>query len=183
MIYKILSSYAEKLEDFLGSVIHQPGGIVKVGDIVAEEKEEIMNKLVIALLSMERDTSQGVVPVNVRNNSGGFNHGQPPLNMNLNVVLAAVYDPRRYGDALSVLSSAILFLQVNPFFAGPGGQKYTTEIVTLASEELSNIWTYMGGHYYPSVVIKIRKVVFDAGEIRGISKQAGKPSVETGNKK
>ena len=183
MIYKILNSYAEKLEDFLGSVIHQPGGIVKVGDIAAEEKEEILNKLVIALLSIERDTSQGVVPVHVRNNAGGFNYGQPPLNMNLNVVLAAVYDPRRYGDGLSVLSSAILFLQANPFFTGTGGQKYVTEIVTLASEELSNLWTYMGGRYYPSVVIKIRKVVFDAGEIKGVNKQAGRPSVETGDKK
>lgn len=181
MISVVLTGYAEKLEDFLGGMFHQPEGIVKVGDVGDEHKEECTNKLVITLLSLERETSQGIAVANVRNGSGGFNTFLPPVNMNMDVMFAAVYEGKRYPDALEILSATILFLQANPVLM-LAGKRYTIEIVNISSQELNNIWTCMGGHYYPSVVCKIRKVLFDAKEVKGTSGQTGKPSIDTEKK-
>lgn len=182
MIYKILSAYTAKLEDFIESLFVQPEGIVKIGDISSEQKEEEMNKLRVTLLSVERETTQGIAGGQPRNGSGAFSNTLPPLWMNLNVIFAAVYETKRYGEALSVLSAVLLFLQANPFFTLNGRQRYTIEVVTVSDQDLNNIWTGMGGHYYPSVVCKIRGLVFNAGEIRGSSGCAGKPETGVGKK-
>lgn len=173
MINEVLTIYTEKLENFLENTFHQPEGIVKLSGFVEGDKEETMNKLMVSVVNVERETAIGISNAGVKNTTGGFNKGFPPINMNVNVVFAAVYDPKRYSDSLSVLSAVILFIQANPFFV-LGKQKYTVEIVTLASEELSNIWSYLGGYYYPSVVCKIRGLVFDAGEIRGTTGKMGR---------
>lgn len=41
---------------------------------------------------------------------------QPPLLMNMNVMLAAVFDERQYGAALEILSDTLRFLQSTPSF-------------------------------------------------------------------
>ncbi len=179
MINQVLTYYTHRLEGFLSAIYHQPEGMVKLAHVDAEETA---NKLVVCLLGVERETAQGISPGNVRDHSGDYRLHFPPLNMNLNVVFAAVYDAKRYADALSVLSSTLLFLQANPVFVLPGNQKYTIEVVTLSSQELSNVWTYLGGHYYPSVVCKVRKLTFDAGQVRGTAGQAGVHEVGTKKK-
>lgn len=182
MINAILTYYTTQLENFLGNLFHQPESIVKLANISSENDEDVMNKLVVALLGIEKETVQGIGAYHAKNSSGGYHYSLPPVNVNLNVVFAAVYDHKRYADSLSVLSSTLLFLQANPTFTLPDRKKYTIEIVTLSSQELSNIWTYMGGHYYPSITCKIKTLAFDAGEIRGSSGQAGRPSVGTEKK-
>lgn len=182
MINNILTYYTGRLENFLENIFHQPEGIVKLSYINETDKEDILNKLVVTLISVERETAAGIGGGGMRNASGAFNKGFPPVYVNLNVMFAAVYDPKRYADSLSVLSAVLLFIQANPLFNVGGKQKYTVEVMSLSAEELNNIWSCVGGHYYPSVVCKIKGVVFDAGEIRGTSGQAGKPSAETGKK-
>lgn len=180
MIHRVLSAYAAKLEDFLGSMFLQPEGIVRIGDINSERKEGEMNKLILALLSVERETTQGISGKAVRKAEGGFHNVLPSIQVNLNVIFAAVYETKRYGEALSVLSAVLLFLQANPFFTANGEQRYTIEVVTVSGQELNNIWTEMGGHYYPSVVCKIRGLVFNAGEVKGTSGRTGRSEAESG---
>lgn len=182
MICRVLSCYAEKLENFLENVFHQPEGVVKLSYINEADKGEVLNRLVMSVVSIERETAGGIGGGEVRNGSGGFLKGFPAVNVNLNVVFAAVYDPKRYADSLSVISSVLLFIQANPFFYTADRQKYRVEMVSLSLEELNYIWSCMGGHYYPSVVCRIRGLVFDAGEIRGTSGQASRPESETRKK-
>ena len=182
MLNNVLSALAGKLEEFLETIFHQPEGIVKLAGFTDEDKSWILNKVVVSVVSVERETAAGIGGGNVKNGSGGFNRGYPPLKVNVNVVFAAVYDQKRYEDALSVLSAVILFLQANPVFNVSGKQKYTVELISLSAVELNNIWSNLGGHYYPSVMCKIRGVVFDAGEVRKTSGQAGKSDVQAGKK-
>lgn len=180
MINEILTFYTGKLENFLENMFHQPEGIVKLSGFMEGDKEEMLNRMVVSVVSVERETATGISSGGRRNATGGFSRGFPPVNMNVNVVFAAVYDQKRYSDSLSVLSAVILFIQANPFFI-VDRQRYTVEILTLASEELNNIWSCLGGCYYPSVVCKIRGLVFDAGEIRGTSGKTGR--TDTGAEK
>ena len=104
-------------------------------------------------------------------------HTSPPLLLNLNVMLAAVYDERRYAESLSVLSDTLKFIQSVPKFEVEE-TTYTVEIVTLSPQDLNNVWTLLGGQYYPSVVCKLRRLVIDAEEITSGGSVAKGPVIE-----
>ena len=96
--------------------------------------------------------------------------------LNLDLMLAAVYDEKRYAESLSVLSETLLFIQSHPFFE-LDGQKYTVEIVTLSAQDINNFWTTLGGQYYPSVMCKLRRLTIDAQGASGSSSIAREPNV------
>ncbi|MEG0647543.1 MAG: Pvc16 family protein [Bacteroides sp.] len=162
MIKKILTHYAARLDEYLSSLHHRPEGMAEVG-FMGRSDEIKFNKIVLSLVSMERETTGGI-SASVRAVGEGYVRMSPPLLLNLNVVLAAVYDERQYAESLSVLSDTLTFIQSAPMFE-VDGMSFTIEIVTLSTQDLNNVWTLLGGQYYPSVVCKIRRIVIDAEEI------------------
>ena len=98
------------------------------------------------------------------------------LNTLVDLMLAAVYDDRQYAQSLSVLNETLLFIQSHPFFE-LDGQRYTVELVMLSAQDTNNIWTTLGGQYYPSVMCKLRRLVVDANEASGSGGIAREPSV------
>lgn len=164
MINNILVTYARQMEQYLSSFFHQPEGLVEVGMIGAQSDEEPC-KLQVSLLSVEREVASGI---STRTSSSGsfVNVSFPPIYANLNVVIAAVFSERKYKESLSFLSLAIAFLQSTPVFTTADGNRYTIEMMTPSLQDISNIWTLFGGRHYPSVVCKIRRLTFDAGEMK-----------------
>lgn len=162
MIKKILTYYASRLDEYLSQLHHQPEGLAEVG-FVGNGTEEKPNKMVFSLFSIERETSGGI-SAPVQRTAEGYMRTSPPLLINLNVVVAAVYDERRYGESLSVLSDTLRFIQSTPRFS-VDGTDYTVEVVTLSTQDQNNVWTLLGGQYYPSVVCKLRHLAIDAEEI------------------
>lgn len=148
MIRKILTCYAARLEEYLGRTHRKPEGLATVGMIGSSAKER-PNKMVVSLLNVERE------PVN-----GGYIGLRPPLQLNLYVILAAVFDEQRYAESLSLLSDTLGFIQSTPRFE-VDGRDYTIEMVNSSMQELSHIWPLLGGQYYPSVVCKIRRLTID----------------------
>ena len=59
------------------------------------------------------------------------------------------------------------------------GTGYTIEIASLSTQDMNNVWTLLGGQYYPSVICKIRRLLIDTGEISTGGKTADRPIVET----
>lgn len=159
---RILTYYAERLDEYLSRLHHQPEGLAEVS-FVGNSSEEKPNKMVVSLFSIERETSGGI-SAPVQRSAEGYTRTSPPLLLNLNVVIAAVYDERRYGESLSVLSDTLRFIQSTPRFT-VDGTDYTIEVVTLPTQDQNNVWTLLGGQYYPSVVCKIRRLTVDAEEI------------------
>ena len=88
----------------------------------------------------------------------------PPIYMNMHIVIAAMYPGKRYTESLSMISQAIAFIQANPGFTIPP-DKYTVELMNTSWQDISNIWSGIGGRYYPSVICKIRRLTFSADEI------------------
>lgn len=168
MINLILATCARQMEQFLSSYFRQPEGLVEVRTISAQE-EEAPGKIILSLLSVERETAQGIA-TKTSSASGGFSPDAfPPIYANLNIVIAAVFREKKYKESLSFLSMAIAFLQTTPYFTTPDGTKYTIELLSLTLQEQNNIWTQLGGKYYPSVACKIRRLTFDAKEIRKVT--------------
>ncbi len=144
--------------------------------MVGNGAEEKPNKMVVSLFSVERETSGGI-SAPVQRTAEGYTRMSPPLLLNLNVVIAAVYDARRYGESLSVLTDTLKFVQSTPRFS-VDGTDYTIEIVTLSTQDQNNVWTLLGGQYYPSVVCKIRRLVIDAEEITSGGTLAKEPVID-----
>lgn len=175
MIHKILNTYASGLEEYLSAFYCRPEGLVTVGPI-GNSTNERPNKLMVCLLNVERETSGGITAT-VQKSTDGYVRLQPPLLLNLNVMLAAVYDERQYGESLSVLSDTLRFIQSTPKFRVENSD-YTIEIVTLSTQDMNNVWTLMGGQYYPSVVCKIRRLTIDSENIAASGTTANRPIVE-----
>ena len=175
MIKRILTYYAERLEEYLSRLHRQPEGLATVG-LIGSAGEECPNKVVISLVNLEKETS-GYMTYMQRSGSGFVGKGAP-LMMNMHVMLAAVYDGKRYGESLSVLSETLAFIRSTPKFQ-VDGYVYTMEIVPMSTMDLHNIWTTMGGQYYPSVICKLRGLAIDSSEIISSGSMAGETSVKT----
>lgn len=175
MIRNILNTYAASLDEFLSRYFNQPEGHATTGQI-GNSTEEKPNKMVISLLNVERETSGGI-NATVKRTDDGYARMQPPLLINLNVMLAAVFEERRYNEALSMLTYTLRFIQSVPKFE-VYGNSFTIEIVNLTMQDQNNMWTLLGGQYYPSVVCKIRRLCIDGDSVTAGGTTAGRPIVE-----
>ena len=175
MIRKILTTYATRLEEYLSRFHDQPEGLAMVGQI-GNSTEEKPNKMVVSLLSVERETTGGIAAP-VQRTEDGYARMQPPLLLNMNVMLAAVFDERQYEESLSMLTDTLRFIQSLPKFE-VDGDSYTIEIVNLSVQDQNNMWTLLGGQQYPSVVCKIRRLCIDGKRIAIGGKTADRPVVE-----
>lgn len=59
MIRKILTSYAERLNEYLSTFHHRPEGLAAAGPI-GNAAEERPNKMMLCLLNVERETTGGI---------------------------------------------------------------------------------------------------------------------------
>ena len=174
MIKRILTHYAAYLDEYLRRKFPQPEGGAEAG-LIGSSTDEKPCKLIVSLINIERETAGGI-SAGFNRNSSDYMRTYPPLLLNLDLMLAAIYDEKRYTESLSVLYEALLFIQSHPFFE-LDGQKYTVEIITLSAQDINNIWTTLGGQYYPSVMCKLRRLVVDAKEAGGSSGITREPSV------
>lgn len=174
MIHQILSYYTQLLQDYLFPFFPKAEGCAAVG-FIGNSSEPKPNKLVVSLLSLERDAMHRSSSSSNAEN-GSFHGRMPVLYMNMNVMFASIFEEKRYSESLSVLSSTLLFLQSHTVFSYLG-VNYTVEVVSLSSQELNNVWSALGGQYYPSVVCKIRRLTFDAGVTRSAGHVFSDPQI------
>ena len=176
MIRKILTYYTERLDEYLSRTRHRPEGLAIVG-MIGSAKEERPNKMVVALLNVERETSGGISTPIQRIGDGRYARMQPPLLLNLNIMLAAVFDERQYAESLSLLSDTMQFIQSMPKFTVEG-LDYTIEMVNISTQDMNNAWMLLGGQYYPSAVCKIRRLSIDGESITAGGRTSGKPVIK-----
>jgi hypothetical protein len=174
MIKRILTNYAELLDESLSRSRRQPEGLTKVG-LIGTSPEETPNKVVISLINLEKETSGN--NVYMQRTANGYTGMAQALLLNMHIMLAAIYDNKRYGESLAVLSDTLAFIQSRPKFEN-AGCKYTIEVVPMSTMDLHNIWSTMGGQYYPSVICKVRGLAIDAAEIMSGSSASGETSVK-----
>ena len=93
-------------------------------------------------------------------------------------MVAAVFSSKRYLESIQILSDSISFLQQNSILKLPDQGTITLEPVTISMQELSNIWSILGGHYYPSILCKARIISFDGTEINGKGPEISEEAVQ-----
>lgn len=174
MISKILTHYAALLDEYLSRFHHHPEGLATVG-LTGSTREETPNKVVISLVNLEKEVSGD--RMYMQRNGNNFVGKGAPLMMNMHIMLAAVYENRRYAESLSVLSETLAFIQSMPRF-NTGRESCTVEVVPMSTMDLHNIWTTMGGQYYPSVICKVRSLTIDSSSIVSGSSTVAGPNVK-----
>ena len=103
MIRKILTTYAARLDEYLARSHRQPEGVAEVG-LIGSAGEQCPNKLVVSLVNLEREASgDGGY---MQRAATGYAGRRQPLLLNMHIMMAAVYEDKRYAEALSVLSDA-----------------------------------------------------------------------------
>lgn len=174
MIDSVLSVITEKLNEYLGGYYDLPETLAVLGTPGDEEAEDSTNCLMVSLLNVEREGAAGFGAAYNGSGTGNVARGLPPWHVNICFVVSAVFDGKRYPDGLKMLSLAMLFLQGQGVVSLPGGHKYTIELLSLGIQELTNVWSILGGRYYPSVVCKVRMLTFDSGGIGSVSPRVHK---------
>jgi len=98
---------------------------------------------------------------------------QPELKLNLTVMFAARFN--KYEDTLRYLSHIMTFFQAHPTFTpdeypglDPRIAKLNVELLSLSSEQLNQMWAYIGTKYLPSVAYRVRMVRLQDVEPMGI---------------
>lgn len=163
MIKKIMLHIVNLLNEYKKPIDGPKWAIV---GMIGKDTQPTTNKILVSLVSIERETAGGIAPTR-KYLQREIKEGFPALYMNLNIVFAAVYggsgEESNYPIGLEYLSKILSFLQSHMNFEFEG-VTYTLEIVSPSSQELNNIWSTLGGQYYPSVFCKLRRMVFDSEE-------------------
>ena len=90
MLKKLLTHYADLLNEFLKQTYRHPEGMATVGRI-GSTTGVTPNKLVISLLNVEREAAVGSAPVTRKSGNGAYTRTYSPLLLSVNVVLASVF--------------------------------------------------------------------------------------------
>ena len=151
MIKNILTVFTTQLDEYLSRFHHQPEGLAEMG-VIGNGTEALPGKMVVSLINVEQGIVGGISGCSSNSNT------LPPLRADLNVMLAAVYENKRYAESLSVLSDTLKFIQTIPFLEVEG-ELYKVDIISASTQDQNNMQALLGGKYYPSVICKIRGLV------------------------
>ncbi|MCT4639728.1 MAG: DUF4255 domain-containing protein [Bacteroidales bacterium] len=172
MIYSSFKTLSDKLNEYLKGIYNTPEDMVvvaAVGQDTGLDSAENQNRIVLSLLNIERETSMGIAPSYRSRSDKTVSLNTSPWHLNLYFIASAIYTDKQYLQSLKVLSSVIKFFQSkNVYFISDKNIKITIESVNVNYQELTNLWSVMGGHYYPSVVGKIRMLTIDSEEVSGV---------------
>src|SRR5262245_26072720 len=101
---------------------------------------------------------------------------EPELKLNMTVLFHTRGTAGRYEQSLHFLSAILTFFQAHSVFTpdeypglDPRIEKLSLEMLALGTEQLNQIWAYLGGKYLPSVAYRVRMVVLQDVEAVGIA--------------
>ncbi|MCH2233059.1 MAG: DUF4255 domain-containing protein [Crocinitomicaceae bacterium] len=152
---------------------------VVMGNLVdpnGESSNEVLNKVVVSLVSMEHVTNANYAKGGKKTLSiGGIAQNNDPVLLNLYIMVSANFESKQYHEALKMLSTVIgIFQTTNVFLRAafpnihPSMEKLSLEIVNLPLQEQIGVWNSLGAKYVPSILYKARVVTIDLQRIDNI---------------
>lgn len=171
MIDICLRLISERLNEYVQGLFRTPEDIVVLSPLVdatGSQAAPTRNRMALFLLNIAHDT----VPRR-RNPSLSAEMGMaPPVHLDVYFMLAAAHDPELYAEGLKQISAAMAFFQANPVLTPhnmkglpPQVTQLSLELVNLKVEDLSQLWSNLGGRYLPSVTYKMRTAIIDSGAV------------------
>jgi len=179
MLYSVLSTFASELSNYLRLAYKLKDDLVALNRLGDNEKISSINKMIVSLVNVERETVSGI-QFNYRSTSATqFKKTMPAWQLNLYVLVVSAFTEKQYEEGLQLLSGSLLYIQNNNTFTLPETDlTLSMEPVNLSFSELSNLWSICGSSYYPSILCKIRVLNVETNEIKSIVSKIEKKDVE-----
>lgn len=172
MIDKALAMLRDELDNYIDLSIGSAEVVVdNIGLLETSSADTLTKRIVITLVNLEEEsTLKNSTPL--RKNFG-YNavYENPPVFLNLYVLITCNYSGDDYVHALERLSAIIKFFQSRNSFSYnslSGGMlptepelidlKFTMELYTLTFEQINHLWGSLGGRQIPFVMYKLRLV-------------------------
>ncbi len=172
MILSTLSTFSSALSNHLKLLYKLTDDIVSIGSFGDNEQNKFLNKIVVSLINIERETTAGIKFNYQATSSNQYKKTMPNWQLNLYILIAAVFSDKQYEEGLRLLSGALLFIQSNNTLIIPElNTTLAIEPVNLSFNELSNLWSICRNTYYPSILCKMRLLNIDNGEIKKIASE------------
>lgn len=172
MIDKALAMLRDELDNYIDLSIGSAEVVVdNIGLLETSSADTLTKRIVITLVNLEEEsTLKNSTPLR---KSFGYNavYENPPVFLNLYVLITCNYSGDDYVHALERLSAIIKFFQSRNSFSYnslSGGMlptepdlidlKFTMELYTLTFEQINHLWGSLGGRQIPFVMYKLRLV-------------------------
>jgi hypothetical protein len=170
MFSRVLTTLSAQLDDYLRRAFRLNEEIISLQPPAGSASASVAdNKVRLFLANVERETAGGIAFNRQATSGTHFQSSLPAWQLNVYVMIAAIFSEKQYDEALKLLSGAAAFVQANNQLSLPGvDEPVYMEPVNLSFGELSNLWSIYGSQYYPSLLCKLRNVVIDSNEIREI---------------
>jgi hypothetical protein len=176
MIDAAINHIGSQLNQFLKRTFDLNENIVEISNILELDgnvASNVMNKLVVFLVNVEKDSVSFRQQQNRTAGSDRVPTSYPPVYLNLYVMVAGHFSGGNYPEALKFISNTISFFQRRPVFDHQNSpdldkriDKLILDIDNLSVQDLSHLWGILGGKYLPSILYKVRMVSFDSGDVR-----------------
>lgn len=175
MIFEALQLLSGQLNDYLKIRFRLTEDIVFISPI-KDPAKAFPNRVALTLVGVERETAGGLSFQRRSLSNSTSVQSTPSWQINLNVLISAIFQEKQYEESLRLFSAVVAFIQKNNMVRSANeGIVFSLEVMNLTMHELSNLWSISGENYYPSLVCKIRVLEVDAGEIMDLSYIISKP--------
>ncbi|MES2108658.1 MAG: DUF4255 domain-containing protein [Bacteroidota bacterium] len=143
-------------------------GIGNISEIINDTAHHHAGDVVISLINIEENRISRD-PSNYLKKDGGILMKNPAVHLNLSLLFTSVRNNSAYGKSLKDLQEVIGAFQAKNVFdhsntptLSPKIEKLILDMVSLNLQQLHEIWSVLGGRYYPSVVYRMRMVTIDS---------------------
>ena len=172
MIDNVLVLLRDELQNYLDPDVNSTEVVVdNIGLLETSGGDTLTKRVVITLVNVEEEsTLKNNNPVRKSPGSTAI-YENPPVFINLFVLLTCNYSGNDYVNALARLSSIMRFFQSRNSFSHnslSGGTlpddpellnlRFTMELYTLNFEQINHLWGSLGGRQIPFVMYKLRLV-------------------------
>ncbi|MCB0638303.1 MAG: DUF4255 domain-containing protein [Lewinella sp.] len=181
MIDRMLSAVTSDLNGFLQRRTGARKSLVELSSLANPDGSvafQTKNQVLCTLVNIEQERASYNMPAANRMEKS------PPVQLSLDVLFAACYEPARYMEALKMLSYIIGFFQAKHVFTSDNTSqlpvlidKLTVEPVNLELKDLGNFWSAVGIKHQPTVIYKMRIlsvtediILEDVPSVQGIEK-------------
>ena len=178
MIDTVLDDIVKKLNDYIDTA--EPDvvlGNISLIDAYHDNSALTDDKVIASVVNIEQERSLRNLPFRrTVNDQNGVPHGverEPEIYLNIYVVFGS--NKKTYKTGLLRISQVISFFQKKyvytpvdlPSLTSLNVDKLIFDIYSTGFDELSQLWSVMGGKYIPSVVYKMRMAMIQADEEKG----------------
>lgn len=170
MIFEALQMLRAELAAYLTAPGRDEQAQVELGNIASGTEDQVL----LSLVNLEEETALRNSTPYQRNATGGFDVVNPPVFLNLFVLVAAYSrDNSTYATALKRIAWAVQCFQQRNSFAvantlstnlDPATDpallrlRLSLDLYSLSFEKVSQLWTTLGGKQMPCVLYKVRLV-------------------------